>query len=101
MVRGSCRFPITVSAWTSRLPWAQLSVYLMTADGSYCGQNLPDAPTWGPFGARQTETLTITGLQVFRLPCAVTGVHVYLHMRNNGLLIPPTTSETAAEDRRP
>jgi len=98
IVRGSGQLsiPITVSAGRE-LPWAQLSVYLMTADGSYGGQNLPDAPTWGPFGARQTETLTITGFQVFRLPCAVTGVHAYLHMRNNGLLIPPTTSETAAE----
>ena len=98
IVRGSGQvsIPITVSA-ERELPWAQLSVYLMTADGTYCGQNLPDAPTWGPFRARDTESLTITGFQVFRLPCTVTGVRAYLHTRNNGLLIPPTASETAAE----
>jgi hypothetical protein len=98
IVRGSGQLsvPITVSAGRE-LPWAQLSVYLMTADGSYCGQNLPDAPTWGPFRATETATVTVTGFQVYRLPCAVTGVRAYLHSRNNGLLIPPTVSETAAE----
>ena len=28
------------------VPWAQLSVYLATGDGFYCGQNTPDSPTW-------------------------------------------------------
>lgn len=98
IVRGSGQvsIPINVSAGRE-LQWAQLSVYLMTADGSYCGQNLPDAPTWGPFGANDTASVTISGFQVFRLPCSVTGVRAYLHTRNNGLLIPPTASETAAE----
>ena len=98
IVRGSGQvsIPITVSV-RRELPWAQLSVYLMTADGTYCGQNMPDAPTWGPYRANSTATVTITGFQVFRLPCAVTGVKAYLHTRNNGLLIPPTESETAAE----
>jgi hypothetical protein len=98
IVRGSGQvsIPITVSAGRE-LPWAQLSVYLMTADGTYCGQNLPDSPTWGPFRANDTATVTITGFQVYRLPCSVTGVHAYLHTRNSGLLIPPTASETAAE----
>jgi hypothetical protein len=98
IVRGSGQvsIPITVSAGRE-LPWAQLSVYLMTADGSYCGQNMPDAPTWGPFRRNDVETVTISGFQVGRLPCAVTGVRAYLHTRNNGLLIPPTASETAAE----
>ena len=98
IVRGSGQLsiPITVSAGRE-LPWAQLSVYLMTADGTYCGQNMPDAPTWGPYRANSTATVTITGFQVGRLPCAVTGVKAYLHTRNNGLLTPPTESETAAE----
>lgn len=93
---GQLSIPITVSAGRE-LQWAQLSVYLMTADGTYCGQNLPDAPTWGPFRATETATVTISGFQVFRLPCTVTGVRAYLHTRNNGLLVPPTATETAAE----
>ena len=98
IVRGSGQvsIPITVSAGRE-LPWAQLSVYLMKADGTYCGQNLPDTPTWGPFRRNDTEAVTISGFQVFQLPCSVTGVRAYLHTRNNGLLIPPTASETAAE----
>jgi hypothetical protein len=98
IVRGSGQvsIPITVSA-ERELPWAQLSVYLMTPDGTYCGQNLPDAPTWGPFRARDTQSVTISGFQVYRLPCTVTGIRAYLHTRNNGLLIPPTASEAAAE----
>ncbi len=29
---------------------AQLAVFLLTSDeASYCGQNLPDWPTWRPF----------------------------------------------------
>jgi hypothetical protein len=35
------------------VPWAQLNVYLLSGD-SYCGQNLPDSPTWRPFAAGQT-----------------------------------------------
>ena len=55
------------------LPWAQLNVYVLTADG-YCGQNLPDAPTWGPFAKGQAQSVTISGFQVYRTPCEVTGV---------------------------
>jgi hypothetical protein len=60
-------------------------------------QNLPDVPTWGPFRKGETETVTISGFQVYRLPCQVTGVRAFLHTRNNGALTPPTTSETVAE----
>jgi hypothetical protein len=93
---GLVSIPITVSAGRE-LPWAQLSVYLMTSDTDYCGQNLPDAPTYGPFRSTDTVTVTISGFQVGRLPCQVTGVRAYLHTRNSGLLIPPTASETAAQ----
>jgi hypothetical protein len=81
------------------IPWAQLNVYLLTGGttGDYCGQNLPDSPTWQFLTPGWTAEHTVTGFQVYRLPCDVTGVRAMLHMRNNGLLIPPTASETIAE----
>jgi hypothetical protein len=80
------------------LPWAQLYVYLLTdTDTGYCGQNLPDAPTWGTIPAGWTQTVTVSGFQVYGLPCTVTGVRAIFHTRNNGLLTPPTSSETIAE----
>ena len=95
---GSGRLAVPITMTSAReLPWAQLNVYLLTADGNYCGQNLPDSPTWGPFGQGQTISVMITGFQVFRVPCEVTGFHAYLHTRNNGNLTPPTASETVAD----
>ncbi|MEZ5416536.1 MAG: hypothetical protein R2708_04245 [Vicinamibacterales bacterium] len=82
------------------MPWAKLNVYLLTADG-YCGQNTPDAPTWGPFPKGQPLSVVISGFQVYRLPCTVTGLRAMLHQRNNGLLTPPTASETIAEATQP
>lgn len=81
------------------VPYGQLSVYLLTdnATGAYCGQNLPDSPTWRSLPAGWTTTVTVTGFQVFRLPCAVTGVRVMFHSRNSGALTPPTPAETIAE----
>jgi len=81
------------------VPWAQLNVYLLTGGTTteYCGQNLPDSPTWQFLTPGWTATHTVTGFQVYRLPCDVTGVRAMLHMRNNGLLIPPTSTETIAE----
>jgi hypothetical protein len=93
---GLVSIPMTVSAGRE-LPWAQLSVYLMTSDTEYCGQNLPDAPTYGPFRATDTITVTVSGFQVYRLPCQVVAVRAYLHTRNSGLLVPPNASETAAQ----
>jgi hypothetical protein len=81
------------------VPWAQLNVYLFTGDGpnDYCGQNIPDAPTWGPFTKGQKVSVVITGFQVFpRLPCQVTSIRAWLHTRNNGSGQPPTESETVA-----
>jgi len=69
----------------------------MTDATNYCGQNLPDAPTWAPFLKAQTESVTITGFQVFRLPCDVTSLHAYLHTRNTGLLTPPISTDIVAE----
>jgi len=47
IVRGSGQVSIPITVFVRReLPWAQLSVYLMTADGTYCGQNSPESPVW-------------------------------------------------------
>jgi hypothetical protein len=85
------------------VPWAQLNVYLLTGgqNSTYCGQNLPDSPTWGFLQAGWTTTYTVTGFQVYNLPCDVTGIRAMLHTRNNGLLTPPNTSETIAEATYP
>jgi hypothetical protein len=97
IVRGSGQIAVGLAIRSAReAPWAQLNVYLLSGDG-YCGQNLPDSPTWGPFVAGQTVAYTVTGFQVYRLPCDVTGIRAMLHSRNTGLLIPPTASETIAE----
>src|SRR5262249_21629586 len=98
--RGSGRLSVPITVTSSReLPWAQLSVYLWDDGGSlgYCGVNLPDAPTWGPFNKGQTTSVTITGFQVHRVPCNVTSIRAWLHVRNNGTAPPPTASETVAD----
>ena len=114
LARGSGLFsiPITVTAGRE-VPYAQLSVYLYEAprdpiqrgsppttadlDLGYCGQNLPDAPTWGPFLKGQTATVSISGFQFSKSPCNVASIKVFLHTRNNGLLTPPNESETVVQ----
>lgn len=99
LARGSGLFSIPISVTSTReVPWARLSVYLHDDSGGlgYCGQNIPDAPTWGPFSKGQTADVTVSGFQVFRVPCEVTSIRAWLHTRNTGLLIPPTESETIA-----
>ena len=97
---GQISIPITVTS-NRQLAWAQVFVYLMTSDNpdSYCGQNLPDAPGWEPLAKGQTASVTITGFQVYRLPCDVTAIRAYLTTRDTrrgGLLSPPTADETVA-----
>lgn len=97
---GSGLISVSVSMSSAHaVPWAQLSVYLLTGDQrlDYCGQNGPDAPTWSFLTPGWSTTYTVTGFRVYRLPCDVTGIRAMLHQRNNGLLIPPTPSETIAE----
>ena len=98
--RGSGLFSVPMTVTSDRdVPWAQLNVYLFNGPGDvdYCGQNLPDAPTWGPFSKGQTVSVTITGFQLgSRMPCQVTSIRAWLHTRNNGSGLPPTTSETVA-----
>jgi hypothetical protein len=95
---GQLSIPITVTS-AREVPWAQLYVYLMTGPNTmdYCAQNLPDAPTWAPFSKGQSVTMTISGFQVARLPCEVTGIRAFLHTRNTGLLTPPISTDTVAE----
>jgi hypothetical protein len=92
---------VTLSIRSAReVPWAQLYVYLLSGS-DYCGQNLPDAPTWGSLPSGWTTTYTVTGFQVYGLPCDVTGVRAMFHTRNNGVLTPPLASETIAEATSP
>lgn len=92
---GKLSIPITIEAGRDA-GRAALFVYLLTADG-YCGQNLPDTPSFTPLERGQRTTVTITGFQVFRLPCEVTGVRAMLHTRSGGLLTPPVPADTIAE----
>jgi len=94
--RGSGQFGVTVTITAGQdLPFAQLAVFLLTnanADG-YCGQNLPDWPTWRPFARGQTVTYTVTGFQVFSLPCEVTGISAVFNTRDDLHLggVPPAS----------
>ena len=96
--KGSGQLSVPVTLRSSReVPWAILYVYLMRSGTDYCGQNLPDTPAWGPFPANQSISFTVSGFQVSQLPCTVVALHAMLHTRNNGLLTPPTASETVME----
>jgi hypothetical protein len=94
--RGSGQFGITVTLTSGQdLPFAQLALFLLTSgnpDG-YCGQNLPDWPTWRPLMRGQTITYTVTGFQVFTLPCEVSGIRAILNTRDDVHVggIPPSS----------
>jgi hypothetical protein len=96
--RGSGTFSVPITVTSDRdVPWAVLRVYLYRGPGlmDWCGHNLPDAPTWGPFSKGQTASVTISGWQLSG-PCEVTGIRAWLHTRNTGSNLPPTESETVA-----
>lgn len=95
---GLLSVSVTMTA-TNHVPWARLNVYLLTGGtrDQYCGQNLPDSPTWQFLSPGWKTDVTVTGFQIYRLPCDVTGVRAMLHMRNTGQLTPPTSAETVAE----
>jgi len=96
--KGSGQLSVPVTLRSPReVPWAILYIYLMRSGTEYCGQNLPDTPAWGPFPANQNISFTVSGFQVSQLPCTVVALHAMLHTRNNGLLTPPTASETVIE----
>jgi hypothetical protein len=99
--RGSGAFSVPITVTSDReVDWARLSVYLYRGAErmEYCGQNIPDAPTWGPFSKGQSASVVISGWQLSG-PCEVTSIRAWLHTRNSGLLIPPTDSETVASGR--
>ena len=101
IARGSGLFSVPITVTSDReVDWARLSVYLnRSSNGAdYCGVNLPDAPTWGPFAKGQTTSVTITGFQLSG-PCEVRSISAYLHTRNSGNVGPPTESETVAGGR--
>jgi hypothetical protein len=97
--RETGTFGVTISVTAAQqLSFAQLAVFLLTSDDAgYCGQNLPDWPTWRPFAAGQTVTYTVTGFQVFRLPCEVTGIRAVFNTRDDLHLggIPPASQIVA------
>ena len=96
--RGSGVFSVPVTVTSDReVDWAQLRVYLYRGPGfnDWCGQNLPDAPTWGPYRKGQTASVTISGWQLSG-PCEVTSIRAWLHTRQGGLGAPPNESETVA-----
>jgi hypothetical protein len=97
--RNSGHLSVSLSMRSAHeVPWAKLSVYLLSGQGSeYCGENGPDSPTWSFLPSGWTASYTVTGFRVYRLPCEVTGIRAMLHMRNNGLGTPPISSETIAE----
>jgi hypothetical protein len=94
--RGSGEFGVTVTITAGQdLPFAQLAVFLLTTTNAsgYCGQNLPDWPTWRPFARGRTVTYTVTGFQVFSLPCEVTGIRAVFNTREDLHLggVPPAS----------
>jgi hypothetical protein len=96
--RGSGAFSVPITVTSDReVPWAVLRVYLYHGPGpmDWCGHNLPDAPTWGPFAKGQSSSVTISGWQLSG-PCEVTSIRAWLHTRNTGSNLPPTASETVA-----
>jgi hypothetical protein len=100
--RGSGKLTVTVAVQSIReSSFAQLYVFLLTAGGNYCGQNLPDMPTWQPLRPALPEQVTITGFQVFQVPCEVVGIRAMLHTRTGGALFPPSADQTIAETTMP
>jgi hypothetical protein len=103
LLPGSGLVKVDVTATLAqREPYARLNVYLLTADGSYCGQNSPESPVWRDIDSGWSDRRTITGFRVYRLPCEVTGIRAMLHRRQDDhLLTPPTAAETIVETTAP
>lgn len=106
VARGSGLFSVPIAISSDRdLPYAKLNVYLWDNSGgslSYCGQNIPDSPVWQPFAKGQTVTVTISGFQIFRVPCNVTSIRAWFHNQiDTGGLTPPPDSFTVATHNLP
>jgi hypothetical protein len=104
LLPGSNLVKVDITATLGRAePLAKLDVYLLTADGGYCGQNDPDSPEFRNLPAGWTERRTVTGFRVYRLPCQVTGLRAILHRRpaSTGLGAPPNADQIIVETRVP
>lgn len=77
---GKLSIPITVEAGADESV-ARLFVYLKDESGVTCGQNLPDTPDFAPLEKGEVHTFTVTGFQIYRLPCEVFSIRAVLHRR--------------------
>ena len=86
MPKGSAVITVrTALSLANASSFAQLSIFLVSnASGTeYCAENAPDSPTWRNLPAGWTTNYTVTGFQVFRVPCTVIGVRAILHSRDD------------------
>jgi hypothetical protein len=90
---GKLAIPITIRAGDDEAV-ARLFIYGKQANGATCAQNLPDAPDFSPLERGVTRAITVTGFQVYSLPCRVTAFRAVLHRRESRNL---NTELTAAE----
>jgi hypothetical protein len=94
---NSVMVPLTLTSGRD-VSFAELMVFLQESNGNSCGANTPNRPTWAPLRATDRVTVTITGFQVFRLPCNVVSIRALVHTRiNPSLLTVPTPDEILAD----
>jgi hypothetical protein len=90
---GKLSIPVTIEAGTDERI-ARLFIYAKDASGATCAQNLPDTPDLSPLKHGTVQSITVTGFQVYRLPCDVESFRAVLHRRESRNL---NTELTAAE----
>lgn len=76
-------------------PWAQLNLYLLAENGSSCGQNVLDTPTF-VLHPGETTDVAIRGFWV-RVPCDVATIRAVLHTNRDEDVPRPQAHETIAE----
>lgn len=104
IVRESGQLSITMDiSGTRDADFAVLDVHLVAENppGSNCGQNLPDAPTWGPWIGRRAVRVTVSGFQIYRLPCDVIGIRAIVHLGPGSSGIIPMPTRTLADGTLP
>ena len=94
---GKLSLPIVVEAGSDE-PDTRVFVYLKNEADGTCGQNLPDTPGWAPLRRGEVHHYTVTGFQVFSLPCEVASIRAVLHRRaSRNLNTEITAGELIAE----